>query len=320
MKAMPEGTLSYPSLPTGKVETIVSSNTNGAPVSYSYDDLNRLSTVVDNRLSGNNTTTYSYDPASNLATATYSNGLQSTFTYDPLNRLTAMSTPVSSYTYQLGPTGNRTVATGGTGRTLNWTYDGIYRLTNEAVASDPDQVNGSVAYVLDPVGNRLSETSSLSGINSGSFGYNGDDEVSTETYDKNGNTRSTDGKSFNYDAENHITGMSVSGTVVSIVYDAFGNRVAKTMNGVTTKYQDSKLATTTSKRFGRTVFGFLRRLSTNTSRATGSATGRRVLPGMPSDTSAVFSARRSLPTSPTFRFSATRRTGSAKRRRQSRSM
>ena len=49
----------------------VSSNTNGAAVSYSYDDLNRLSTVVDNRLSGNNTTNYSYDPASNLATATY---------------------------------------------------------------------------------------------------------------------------------------------------------------------------------------------------------------------------------------------------------
>jgi RHS repeat-associated protein len=30
--------------------------------------------------------------------------------------------------------------------------------------------------------------------------------------------------------------MSVSGTTVSVVYDAFGNRVAKTVNGVTTKY------------------------------------------------------------------------------------
>ena len=36
-------------------------------------------------------------------------------------------------------------------------------------------------------------------------------------------------------------------------------------------------------------------------------------------TSAVFSARRSSPTSPTFRFSATRRTGPARRHRQSRS-
>jgi RHS repeat-associated protein len=30
--------------------------------------------------------------------------------------------------------------------------------------------------------------------------------------------------------------MSVSGTTVSVVYDAFGNRVSKTVNGVTTKY------------------------------------------------------------------------------------
>src|ERR1700683_3169089 len=30
--------------------------------------------------------------------------------------------------------------------------------------------------------------------------------------------------------------MSTAGTVVSVVYDAFGNRVAKTVNGVTTKY------------------------------------------------------------------------------------
>ena len=52
----------------------------------------------------------------------------------------------------------------------------------------------------------------------------------------NGNVIATGGKNFTYDAENHLTGMSVSGTTVSIVYDAFGNRVSKTVNGVTTKY------------------------------------------------------------------------------------
>ena len=65
---------------------------NGASMSYTYDDLDRLSTVVDNRLSVNNTTTYSYDSASNVATVTYPNGVQSTFTYDTLNRRVA---PVS---------------------------------------------------------------------------------------------------------------------------------------------------------------------------------------------------------------------------------
>jgi RHS repeat-associated protein len=147
-----------------------------------------------------------------------------------------MNAGTATYSYQLGPTGNRTQATESTGRTLNWSYDGIYRLTNEAIASDPEHANGSVAYGLDPVGNRLTENSSIAGLSSGSFSYNSDDKVSTETYDNNGNTLATGGKNFNYDAENHLTGMSVSGTTVSIVYDAFGNRVAKTVNGVTTKY------------------------------------------------------------------------------------
>jgi RHS repeat-associated protein len=233
-KATPEGTLGYTYDAAGHVASITSSNTNGASASYSYDELNRLSTLVDNRLGS--TTSYSYDPASNLATATYPNGLKSTFTYDPLNRLTALNAGTASYAYQLGPTGNRTQATEGNGRTLQWSYDGIYRLTNEAVSADPNNVNGSVAYGLDPVGNRLTETSSLNGVNSGSFGYNADDEVSTETYDNNGNTLTTGGKTFTYDAENHLTGMSGGGTTVSIVYDAFGNRVAKTVNGVTTQY------------------------------------------------------------------------------------
>jgi RHS repeat-associated protein len=235
-KATPEGTLSYTYDAAGHVASILSSNANGASVSYAYDDQNRLSTVVDNRLSGNNTTTYTYDPASNLSTATYPNGVQSVLTYDALNRISGLATQDSGYLYQRGPTGNLTSATELNGRTVNWSFDGIYRLTNESITSDPDQVNGSVEYQLDPVGNRLSDTSSLTGINSGSFGYNADDEVSTEAYDQNGNTLSTGGKSFTYDAENHLTGMNASGTVVSIVYDAFGNRVSKTVNGATTKY------------------------------------------------------------------------------------
>jgi YD repeat-containing protein len=55
-----------------------SSNTNGVWVEYTYDSLNRLSTVVDHALpAGQQTTTYAYDPAGNLVTATYPNGLQS---------------------------------------------------------------------------------------------------------------------------------------------------------------------------------------------------------------------------------------------------
>jgi RHS repeat-associated protein len=171
-----------------------------------------------------------------VATVAYPSGLQSTFTYDALNRLTAVSTPVSSYSYQLGPTGNRISAAEGNGRSLTWNYDGIYRLTNESINSDPTNNNGTISYALDAVGNRLSQTSSLPGINSGSWGYNADDEISSETYDANGNVLAAGGISYTYDSQNHMTSETGNGKVITMVYDAFGNRVSKTVNGVTTKY------------------------------------------------------------------------------------
>jgi YD repeat-containing protein len=44
--------LSYTYFPTGKVETIASSNPHGVSTAYTWDDQNRLSTVVDGNLSG----------------------------------------------------------------------------------------------------------------------------------------------------------------------------------------------------------------------------------------------------------------------------
>jgi RHS repeat-associated protein len=235
-KATPEGTLNYTYDAADHVASIASLNSNGASVSYTYDDLDRLSTVTDNRLSGPNTTTYSYDSANNVATVNYPNGVQSTFSYDTQNRVTGLTSQVSGYTYHRGATGNLTSATESTGRTVSWSYDGIYRLTNETISLAPSGHNGSVGYGLDPVGNRLSDTSTLSGINSGTFGYNADDELSSESYDQNGNTTYTDSKSFTYDSENHLMTMSETGTSATVQYDGFGNRVSKTVNGVTTRY------------------------------------------------------------------------------------
>jgi RHS repeat-associated protein len=233
-KATPEGTLSYGYDAASNVASVSSNHANGVSVSYAYDQLNRLSTVTDARLHGSPTTTYIYDPASNVATVNYANGVQSVMTYDALNRITGLATQNSGYLYQRGPTGNLTYGTELNGRTLNWTYDGIYRLTDESITSDPSHNNGTASYTLDPVGNRLAESTTLPGLSSGSFGYNADDEVNTETYDANGNTLATGGKAFAYDAENHLT--SMNGGAVTIVYDGDGNRVSKTANGVTTQY------------------------------------------------------------------------------------
>ncbi|MBZ5726561.1 MAG: hypothetical protein LAP87_16365 [Acidobacteriia bacterium] len=233
-KETPQGTLGYTYDGAGNVASMQSSNANGVSVNYTYDSLNRLSTVVDDRLpAGQNVTAYTYDPASNLATVTYPNGLASSFTYDDLNRLKSLN----GYTYQLGPTDNRQSATEPNGRTLNWSYDGIYRLTNETISLDPRSKNGSVDYGLDPVGNRLNQNSTLPGITTGSATFDANDRLSTETYDANGNTTVSGVRTFAYDFENRLKSMTMSGSpTVTLQYDGDGNRVAKTVGGATIRY------------------------------------------------------------------------------------
>ena len=213
---------------------MASNHANGVSVSYTYDDLNRLSTVIDNRLGGSNTTTYTYDDASNAATVTYPNSVQTTFTYDQLNRITGLGSSLGNYSYQLGATGNKTSASEPNGRSVTWNYDGIYRLTKESVSSDPSGKNGSVSYGLDPVGNRTSASSSIAGLAPVSGTFNADDEISAESYDANGNVLTTGGKTFTYDSENHL--MSMNGGAVQLLYDGDGNRVAKSVNGVVTYF------------------------------------------------------------------------------------
>ena len=41
---------------------------------------------------------------------------------------------------------------------------------------------------------------------------------------------------YTYDSENHMTSTTATAKSVTMVYDAFGNRVSKTVNGVTTQY------------------------------------------------------------------------------------
>jgi YD repeat-containing protein len=131
MKATPEGTLNYTYDTAGNLASMTSSDGN-VSAAYTWDELNRLSTVVDHRLNGSNTTTYTYDAANNLATATYPNGVQATFSYDTLNRLTGQSSRLGNYSYQLGPTGNRT-----SGNRLS---------TNSTISFNGDDLMGGESY------------------------------------------------------------------------------------------------------------------------------------------------------------------------------
>jgi RHS repeat-associated protein len=235
-KQTSNGTLSYTYDETGSIKTLRSNHANGVSVDYDYDQLNRLSNVKDNRLSGSQNTSYSYDAVGNLQSYTYPNTVTTSYAYNNLNRLTTMTVSnlnvnLASYNYTLGASGNRTAVTENTGRTVNYVYDDLYRLTSETIANSAN--NGQISYNFDAVGNRLQRNSNVTGVQNQSSTFDANDRLNSDNYDNNGSTKVSNGKSYNYDFENHLTSTSDG---ISIIYDGDGNRVSKTVNGLTTKY------------------------------------------------------------------------------------
>jgi RHS repeat-associated protein len=238
-KQTPQGALTYTYDPTGNLASMRSSNTDGVSIDYTYDDVNRLQSVVDNRLA-NGTTTNTYDGVNNVLSTTAANGVQSVNAYNPVDRVMQLThsktgTTLASYTHTLDPTGRRLLVTESSGKVTTYTYDTVYRLKSETVAGDAAASgNGVVNYTYDPVGNRLSRNSSLAAVLSTTSAYDANDRLTSDSYDANGNTRTANGTSYTYDFENRIK--TANGGAVRIVYDGDGNRVAKTVGGVTTRY------------------------------------------------------------------------------------
>jgi RHS repeat-associated protein len=232
-KVTPEGTLTYTYDFAGNLKSIRSSNANGTSVDYAYDSDNRLSSLKDNRLTAG-TTTYTYDNAGNLQSYLYPNGVQTTHTYNSLNRLTNLAiahagSPLASYAYQLGPSGNRTQVNELGGRQVNYTYDNLYRLKSETI-----NTSGQIGYQYDPVGNRLQRTSTVAAVPAATYTYDPDDRLNSDTYDANGSTIASNGKTYTYDFENHLTSQTPG--QVTITYDGDGNRVSETVAGIITQY------------------------------------------------------------------------------------
>ena len=111
---------------------------------------------------------------------------------------------LANYAYTLGTAGNRTNVLELNGRKAAYGYDNDYRLTSEAITSDPGGNNGTVSYVYDVVGNCFSMSSTLNAVPGGSFFYDANDRLTTDTYDNNGNTVSSTGISNRYDFENRM--------------------------------------------------------------------------------------------------------------------
>ena len=147
--------------------------------------------------------------------------------------LRSAGTKLASYAYTVGSAGNRTNVLELSNRNAAYGYDNDYRLTSEAITADPGGKNGTVSYTsFDQVGNRLTMTSTLNAVPGGSFSYDNNYRLNTDSYDANGNTISSAGIANTYDFENRM----LTHGAVTMFYDGDGNRVSETAGGITTKF------------------------------------------------------------------------------------
>lgn len=238
----------------------------GKTITYSYDDNDRLTgssvtvsaTNANQNIvspvvkTGDSTTTEAtsldYDKAGNITKITKGNGTYSQYTYDTANKITGVATKttdgsiISSYSYTYDQNGNITIASGDSVST-SYTYDNVDQLLTAS-----DDQSRSWGYTYDASGNRTQITGPT-GTTTYIYGNAADKNqltssakdgvTTTYTYDSRGNNIGrSDGTTIIYDANNLITSAKIgSGPTVTYTYDTDKHMIARTVNGVTTRYQ-----------------------------------------------------------------------------------
>jgi RHS repeat-associated protein len=218
---------------------------------YTYTALGQIATVI---VPDGGVTRYTYDADGNLVKTQTPDGIIETRTYDTLNRLTSIEDTgpagtIFSERYTLSSTGLRDSAMDDDGRMVNYTYDSLGRLIDELI-NDPTSGKRDISYDYDPAGNRLTMNDSAEGLTT--YNYDSDGRLMTQTldgsattykYDADGNLLSVTSAAgtvlYEWDFEDRLIGASTKGDGtydVTIGYDADGNRVSETVDGVTTRF------------------------------------------------------------------------------------
>ncbi len=210
-KATPQGTLRYEYDDGGNLTRLHTDTPGGADVVYAYDGLSRLASLTDPGLPTiGQTSAYGYDPAGNLATVNYANGVSTGYGYDALNRLTLLTASSGNLpgsggginllntVYTLDAAGRRAgiaesgpaLVPGGGVRNVLHTYDAVHRLLGEqhSLSGGAGLPVGASDFTYDAVGNRLTQTSTLPGTAAQVFQYDANDRLLGDTHDANGNT------------------------------------------------------------------------------------------------------------------------------------
>lgn len=201
--------------------------------SWIYDERNRL---VSSSLPGGQSFSFSYFENSRLKQITYPNGVTTTRSWrdnGPSESIDVVGTggSIVQYQYTYDKVLNTETMSDVDGL-HNYTYDGLDRLTNSSHPA-PSGLTGE-SWVYDPVGNREDPG------NPDMYIYDDNHRMTQSpslsyVFDDDGNLISrSDGVSLAYDEAGRLASFNKAGTTATYLYDPFGRRIAKTVNGITT--------------------------------------------------------------------------------------
>jgi RHS repeat-associated protein len=206
-----------------------------------YDAANRLKYMID---PNGFTVSYNYDQAGNLIQINYPRGKTVTYEYDKLNRLWKVHVNGLTATYNYDATSGRlTGLTQFNGTTIEYGYDNAYQLTSLENKNSATVIAG-YQFTLDRNGNRTrivqNEPYAATVIaTDASYAYNTQrnrllsDGANSFTYDNEGQLDNGYGVGYSFDCEHRLIGIGAS---AQFIYNAHGNRLQATRNGVVTRY------------------------------------------------------------------------------------
>jgi RHS repeat-associated protein len=231
---------------------------NGVSTTYSYDNLNRLTTIVY----PTRTVTYGYDPLNNLTRAINENGTIY-INYDNRYRVSSVSDPFFyGISYNYDTTGNRTWLRVNGATYATYTYDAVNRLTNLA---DSGGLNFTYSY---NAANRLTSRTAPNGVIS-SYAYDALDRLTSlmhtagattlsgniYTYNNANNisswTTQSAQRAYTYDAVDRLTGVAnFEIPTESYSYDAVDNRTASHLSATYGYQPVNKMTNTVTTTYG----------------------------------------------------------------------
>jgi len=218
----------------------------GHRLTYHYDAAGRLESMTSEL--GQLVVRYEYDPAGRLARKTLGNGMVATHGYDAAGQLLTLTnrladgTPISWFNYAYDTRGRRTAMATHYGAWA-YDYDDLGQLTRAVLNStDPQIPTQDLAYVYDALGNRIrtiengvtteytaNNLNQYVRLGNTNYVFDADGNLIQEITPQGTNT-------FGYSDENRLIAVTQDSSLWEYLYDALGNRVATTENGVTKRF------------------------------------------------------------------------------------